>query len=69
MPQEYDESAIKGVLAELTPANVRIMWSSKLFQVCQIHITSAVFCKDTGHSLVEHGFTGNTGHMPDLLVW
>ncbi|KAL0019017.1 hypothetical protein WJX77_001203 [Trebouxia sp. C0004] len=32
VPQEYDESAIKGVLAELTPANVRIMWSSKLFQ-------------------------------------
>ena len=33
VPQEYDESAIRGVLEELTPAHVRIMWSSKLFQV------------------------------------
>ncbi len=65
MPQEYDESAIKGVLAELTPANVRIMWSSKLFQVCQRHTTSTMFLKDTGHTSFEHG---NTGHMPDLLL-
>jgi len=67
VPQEYDESAIKGVLAELTPANVRIMWSSKLFQVSHKVTTSAVFLKDTGHTSLEHCFTGNTGHMPDVL--
>lgn len=33
VPQQYDEAAIKGVLNELTPQHVRIMWSSKLFQV------------------------------------
>ena len=33
VPQEYDEAAIQAVLQELTPANVRIMWSSKRFQV------------------------------------
>ena len=33
VPQEYSEAAIKGVLDELTPQHVRIMWSSKLFQV------------------------------------
>ena len=33
VPQQYDEAAISAVLRELTPANVRIMWSSKLFEV------------------------------------
>ena len=33
VPQEYSEASIKGVLDELTPHHVRIMWSSKLFQV------------------------------------
>ena len=38
VPQEYDEAAIRAVLQELTPANVRIMWSSKLFQVSTVHV-------------------------------
>ncbi|KAL3136082.1 hypothetical protein ABBQ32_007106 [Trebouxia sp. C0010 RCD-2024] len=32
VPQQYDAGAIRGVLDELTPQHVRIMWSSKLFQ-------------------------------------
>ena len=42
VPQAYDEGAILAVLQELTPANVRIMWSSKLFEV-------------TPHPLFPHG--------------
>ena len=38
VPQEYNEAAIRNVLQELTPANARIMWSSKLFQVSN-HVT------------------------------
>jgi hypothetical protein len=33
VPQVYDEPAIWGVLTELTPGNLRIMWASRDFKV------------------------------------
>ena len=33
--QEFNEDAIRAVLEGLAPWNLRVMWASKRFKVCQ----------------------------------
>lgn len=36
--QEYDESALRGVLEEMTPENARVVWMSKEFQASPMQL-------------------------------
>ncbi len=50
VPLKFDEAAIQEVLDCVTPSNVRIMWSSKEFQVSTCIIECMIVQR---HTLVE----------------
>ena len=39
--QEYDGSALRGVLEEMTPENARVVWMSKNFQASPMQLLIA----------------------------